>query len=103
MKQFLMILYSLALLSPNALASSHTQTAIEIKVNGMVCDFCAQSVWKVFEQYDPVENIDINLDAGIVTVMLKPGQTLGDNVIAEGITYAGYDLVSITKREMDTQ
>lgn len=94
MRLFTLTLTSLLFFSSNAHANS-----IEIKVNGMVCDFCAQAIWKVFQKHEEVENIDVNLDEGTVTVNLKPGQTLTDEQLQEGITYSGYDLVSITKIE----
>jgi copper chaperone CopZ len=74
-------------------------SAIDIKVNGMVCDFCAQSVWKVFQDYEQVENVDISLDEGRVTITLKDGQSLSDEELHKGIEYAGYDLVKITHRK----
>ena len=68
---------------------------IDIKVNGMVCDFCAQAVWKIFEDYEAVESVDINLDTGTVSIAIKDGQTLSDEDLDKAIQYAGYDLVSI--------
>lgn len=72
---------------------------IDIKVNGMVCDFCAQSVWKVFNDYPAVEKVDIDLDTGIVSLALKDEQTLTDEELDKAIRFAGYDLVSITRHE----
>lgn len=83
------------LISMPAMATPHEDIAI--KVNGMVCDFCAQSVWKVFEDYEVVNKVDVNLDTGVVTVHLKSGKTLDDHSLHEAITYAGYDLVSIER------
>ena len=97
MKKWLLILCTFALTTP-AWASEKGQTLIDIKVNGMVCDFCAQSVWKVFYEYDAVEQVDIDLSEGLVTITLKPDTTLDDTQIDEGITHAGYDLVDIKKR-----
>ena len=95
MKKFLTALTILILSSP-ALAAGQK---IDIKVLGMVCDFCAQAVWKVFEDYDAVESVDINLDDGLVTVFLKDGQSLSDDELSKAIEYAGYDLVSISKAQ----
>lgn len=72
---------------------------IKIQVNGMVCDFCAQSVWKVFKDYDAVDDVKIDLDTGTVTVLLKDGQGLTDEQLDKAIVYAGYDLVGIHRHD----
>ena len=90
-----LILTTLSFILMNVPAWANHQ--IDIKVNGMVCDFCAQAVWKVFEEYNAVEKIDINLDTGVVSVALKDGQTLTDEELNKAIQYAGYDLVGITR------
>ena len=79
--------------------TAHADQKIDIQVNGMVCDFCAQAVWKVFEDYESVENVDINLDTGIVSVTLKEGQILSDEDLNKAIQYAGYDLVEVKRHE----
>lgn len=102
MKHIALSIFTTLLLIPAAFASSHTQSTIDIKVNGMVCDFCAQSIWKVFKEHEEVEDIKVDLDTGIVTILLKDGETLSDEALNKGITYAGYELVSIEKHEVST-
>lgn len=92
--RFIIIFLSLIALSIPVYAAS----TLDIKVNGMVCDFCAQSVWKVFKDYEAVEDVNINLDTGIVTIHLKDGMSLTEEELDKGITYAGYELVSITEK-----
>ena len=70
---------------------------ITVKVDGMVCDFCAQSLKKVFGKQDSVQDIDVSLDDQTVTIDTKEGQTLDDAKIKELIGWAGYDLVSIDR------
>jgi len=71
---------------------------IVAKVNGLVCDFCAQALKKVFKKEDAVESLNVDLDAGEVRVGLKAGQTLSDKRVAELIRKSGYSLVE-TNRE----
>lgn len=97
MRFLLLLIFALSLSTP-AIAAS----AVQIRVNGMVCDFCAQSVWKVFDEYEAVENTTIDLDAGTVTVLLKDGQTLSDKDLHKAITHSGYELVSIDKIEKNS-
>ena len=93
----LILLFGFIMITAPALASG--ANIIETKVNGMVCDFCAQSVLKVFEKYEQVKDVKIDLDAGIVTFTLAPGTNLTDKEIEEGIYYGGYELVEITRKK----
>jgi len=82
--------------SDGALAAVPVGThTIVAKVNGLVCDFCAQALKKVFKKEDAVETISVNLDAGEVRVFLKQGQTLSDDRLAKLIRKSGYSLVNI--------
>ncbi|MEL8055504.1 MAG: heavy-metal-associated domain-containing protein [Pseudomonadota bacterium] len=76
-------------------ASNATQ--IIAKVNGMVCDFCARAVTKVFGKEDAVESVDVDLDAGEIRVALKSGATISDERVGELVKKSGYDLVSVLR------
>lgn len=71
---------------------------IVAKVNGLVCDFCAQALKKVFKKEAAVESLNVDLDAGEVRIALKEGQTLSDERVAKLIRKSGYSLVE-THRE----
>jgi len=73
------------------------QTLVTAKVNGMVCDFCARAVTKVFGKQDAVENVHVDLDNGEIHVTLKPGADLSDEKVADLVKKTGYDLVSIER------
>lgn len=94
---FLVGFFALPAIALPTTAQAAVHEDIAIKVNGMVCDFCAQSVWKVLEEYDGVVKVDIDLDTGIVTVHMAAGQTLTEDELNKAITYAGYDLVGIER------
>ena len=51
------------------IGSAYAKT-IKIGFEGMVCDFCAQSIQKVFLKQAGVEKVDVNLDIGKVTVKM---------------------------------
>ncbi len=78
-------------------SAEETTNTIGIRVEGMVCDFCAQSVLKVLKKNESVQDVDINLDEGLVTVILKEGATIDDKALEEAIYYAGYELVEIMR------
>ena len=73
------------------------QTMVTAKVNGMVCDFCARAVTKVFGKQAAVENVHVDLDNGEIHVTLKPGADLSDETVADLVKKSGYDLVSIER------
>lgn len=74
--------------------AAHAQTMVDVK--GMVCDFCAQSLNKVFLENEAVESLDVNLDKQTVFIAYKDGaEALDDKTITQLIEWAGYDVVGI--------
>ncbi|MDG1523005.1 MAG: cation transporter [Hellea sp.] len=71
---------------------------IVASVNGLVCDFCAQALKKVFQKEEAVKALKVDLDAGEVRIFLEEGQMLSDAIVAKLIRKSGYSLVD-TKRE----
>ncbi|MAR56537.1 MAG: hypothetical protein CMM93_05085 [Rickettsiales bacterium] len=70
---------------------------INVKVNGLVCDFCARALEKIFGKRDDVEGIKVDLDNGSVVVAMKPGQTIDDATLTELITDSGYNVRAIER------
>ena len=70
---------------------------IQATVNGMVCDFCAQSLTKVLMREEAVETVQISLEAQFVTITVKEGMSLSDEVVEKAIFWAGYDLAEIVR------
>ncbi len=71
-------------------------TAI-VQINGLVCDFCAQALEKVFSKRDEVVGIKVNLDTKLVTIGFKKDATIDDETITQLITDAGYNVVKIER------
>ncbi|WP_291198005.1 heavy metal-associated domain-containing protein [Hyphomonas sp.] len=88
-----------------ALASPETSTMAEpapgeilmAKVNGLVCDFCAQSIRKIVGKDEAVQKVYVDLSKGQVRVDLKPGESLDDAALEKLIRKAGYSLVSVDR------
>ena len=99
MKKLLSILTLLLLLSGSPALANDTNDDIIVHVNGLVCDFCAQSLKKVFGKEESVNDIDVNLDTQTVTIDTKEGETINDTKIKELIEWGGYDLVKITRKK----
>ena len=80
---------------------SHSKT-IKIGVEGMVCDFCAQSIEKVFLRQAGVEKVDVNLDIGKVIVKMADvfqddEDGISDERIKELFLVAVYDVSKIER------
>ena len=72
---------------------------IHVSVNGLVCDFCAQSIQKLFNKEESVEAVDINMDEGMIKIDLKDGYNIDDNLITKLITDSGYNVERIYRVE----
>ena len=99
---------SCALMTPSVMADHHapaetsavSQTMVTAKVNGMVCDFCARAVTKVFGKEDTVENVHVDLDKGEIHVTLKSGADMSDAEVEKLVKKSGYDLVSVGRESL---
>ena len=78
-------------------------TMVNIKVNGLVCDFCARAVEKVFMKQDEVAGVNVNLGDHLVQVSLKEGRTISDKELTELINDSGYALVEINRMAPDAK
>ncbi|MAH78861.1 MAG: hypothetical protein CMP41_02890 [Rickettsiales bacterium] len=70
---------------------------LNISVNGLVCDFCARSIEKLFSKKESVKSINVNLEDMIITINLKKGKNLNDNIIRQVINDSGYDVTEINR------
>jgi copper chaperone CopZ len=70
---------------------------VTVKVDGMVCDFCAQSIAKLFQKKPEVDKVNINLDSKEVAIDFKTGVTLPNEEINKVIDYAGYSVAEIIR------
>lgn len=101
MKTILTIL-TLLLISTPAFAqhdhSSHGPVkTITVGIDGMVCDFCARSMEKIFYQEEGVEGVIIDLDKQSMTLEIDEAATITDERIKERVYYAGYKVRDIKR------
>lgn len=68
---------------------------VAINVNGLVCDFCAQSIKTLFGKQAGVSAVHVDLDHGLVTLDLDDGASLNDDVITKIMTDSGYTVTGI--------
>ena len=96
MKKFILTL-TLLLMTPPAFAAEKLCSNKEsvAVVDGMVCDFCAQGLIKLFKKNDAVSDVKIDLTTKQVTILNKPDKTISDAEINKVVDYSGYKLVKV--------
>lgn len=70
---------------------------ITVSVNGMVCDFCAQSLNKVFLKEEGVKSLNISLENKTVIIHMDDEADITDEKITQLIEWAGYETAGITR------
>lgn len=70
---------------------------IDVKVNGLVCDFCARALEKVFGKRDDVSDIKVDLDKGVVVIQTIDDKDIDDATLTELINDSGYNVTSIER------
>ena len=82
----------------NGLSSGEiTDNVININVNGMVCDFCAQSIEKVFMKRIEVKGINVDLEDQKVVIYLDKETDIEDTTISTIFEDAGYTVETINR------
>jgi len=98
MKYFILALTFLALTATQpVIAAPSCDTPIEVKIHGMVCDFCARAMEKVFGKREEVKDIQVNLDEGIVRIEMVEGGHINNATLRQLITDSGYDVANIER------
>ena len=70
---------------------------IKVNVNGLVCDFCARALEKVFMKEKSVSGLTVNLKEKEIKIYTKKSMNLDDTTIKEKIKDAGYTVSSIER------
>lgn len=85
------LLLSLALWS----APSQAQEAAArytLRVDGLACPFCAYGIEKQLMAVDGVNVVEIDIAAGAVRIIMRPGATLDEAAAAKAVTAAGFTM-----------
>lgn len=75
-------------------------TLMTVAVEGMVCDFCAQAIEKVFMKREEVAGITVNLDDQNVIISLKNEKDIENTIIEELFLNAGYNIQTIDRKKL---
>jgi periplasmic mercuric ion binding protein len=79
-----------------AAIAAHAET-VKIKVDGMVCAFCAGAIEKKMKANKETAEVFVSLENKIVAVAQKPGQKLDDAKLKAQISDAGYEVKGIER------
>src|SRR5687767_5595057 len=77
-------------------AAAHAGT-IEMKVNGLVCSFCAQGIEKTLRKNSATADVVVSLENKLVAVATKDGQDISDAELRKALTDSGYDVKAIER------
>ena len=72
---------------------------LKISVNGLVCDFCARSIEKLFRKKESVESINVDLENMLITIYLKKGKNINNTTVTKLIKDSGYDVTEINREK----
>ncbi len=90
-------IFILLSISPSFASETEKANDVVVNVNGMVCDFCAQGLKKLFGEREEVKDIAIDLEAGTVALDFAENKTLKDEEIEKIIKDNGISVVSIKR------
>ncbi len=86
---------TLALLT--TLAAAQANQSITMKVDGLVCAFCAQGIEKKLKGFAATEGVYVNLEHGLVAMGLKAAQDVPDATLTSTLADAGYTVKGISR------
>lgn len=112
MKKLSLIVMFILVTSSNVFAQEITEVkvgevdpkgeVVSVKAFGLVCDFCANAIEKVFMRQDEVSGIDVSLEKHQILIALKEGQNLDDDEITKLVTDSGYNVKEINRSESES-
>ena len=77
-------------------------SAVVADVLGVVCDFCAVAMNKVFGKQEEVAAVYVDLDTKALNLVFMPGATLTDDAIASLAVQAGYRIAAVHRDDAMT-
>ena len=87
------LIFTIAMLGISAAEAG----TIEMKVNGLVCGFCAQGIEKTLRKNPATADVVVSLENRLVAVATKDGQDIADADLTRALKDAGYDVKGISR------
>ena len=88
-----------SILAATLFAVSAQAGTIEMKVNGLVCGFCAQGIEKTLRKNPATADVVVSLENKLVAVATREGQDISDAELTRALVDSGYDVKGITRTE----
>lgn len=102
MKKIIMMMALIAFMTigaPHAKAQeSATGEVVHVQALGLVCDFCARALEKVFMDTEKVHDVKVNLDESRIDIVMIKGEHFDDEKITEMIVDSGYNVEGISRK-----
>ncbi len=73
--------------------------SVRLKVDGMVCPFCAYGLEKRLGEIASVDAVLIRISDGLVQIRTKEDQELTDEVLEDAVKKSGFTLTEIERME----
>ncbi len=83
-------------LAPSAVLAG---ASVRLKVDGMVCPFCAYGLQKRLEELASIDAVLIRISDGLVQIRTKEGQELTDETLTDAVRKSGFSLREIERVE----
>ena len=74
-----------------------TGATVRLKVNGMVCPFCAYGLEKRLQEIARIDAVLIRISDVLVQIRTKEDQELTDEVLADVVKKSGFSLIEIER------
>ena len=83
------------------LASSEVLTgaSVRLRVDGMVCPFCAYGLEKRLQEIASIDAVLIRISDGLVQIRTKENQELTDAALEDAVKKSGFSLTGIERLE----
>lgn len=81
------------------IALANGGNAVVVEVLGVVCDFCAVAMNKIFGKQEEVAAVYVDLDTKALNLVFKPGASLDDDAIAALAVQAGYRIAAVHRSD----
>ena len=76
-----------------------TGASVRLKVDGMVCPFCAYGLEKRLEEIASIDAVLIRISDGLVQIRTKEDQELTDEALTDAVRKSGFTLREIERVE----
>ncbi|MDZ7752896.1 MAG: heavy-metal-associated domain-containing protein [Gammaproteobacteria bacterium] len=80
-----------------AIAAAAAGTRYELRVDGLACPFCVYGIERKLQEIDGVEQVDVDLSQGRVTLQVRDGVEIAESQMKTVIQEAGFTYRGMTK------